>query len=63
MEESVTEPKSDNAATVVDLLGEEAIQIDPGVEKRVLRRIDWFLMPATMIGADAPSTSSACVQP
>lgn len=31
-------------------LGEEAREIDPAVAKRVLRKIDWFLMPAMVLG-------------
>lgn len=31
-------------------LGEEAQPIDPEMEKRVLRKIDRFLMPAMLIG-------------
>ncbi|KAL4899318.1 hypothetical protein BDW74DRAFT_189424 [Aspergillus multicolor] len=34
----------------IDALGEEARPIDPEVEKRVLRKIDMFLMPAMVIG-------------
>lgn len=34
----------------MDLVGEEARSIDPRVEKRVLRKIDVFLMPAMVIG-------------
>ena len=35
----------------IDALGEEARPIDPEVERRVLRKIDLFLMPAMVIGA------------
>lgn len=34
----------------IDLLGEDAKPIDPEVERRVLRKIDLFLMPAMVIG-------------
>ncbi|KAL3432416.1 major facilitator superfamily domain-containing protein [Aspergillus tetrazonus] len=34
----------------IDALGEEARPIDPEVERRVLRKIDLFLMPAMVIG-------------
>lgn len=33
-----------------DLMGTEARPIDPAVERRVLRKIDMFLMPAMVIG-------------
>jgi hypothetical protein len=32
------------------LVGDEARPIDPEVERRVLRKIDFFLMPAMVIG-------------
>lgn len=38
------------ATPTMDLVGEEARSIDPSVEKRVLRKIDLFLMPAMVIG-------------
>lgn len=38
------------ATPAMDLVGEEARSIDPSVEKRVLRKIDLFLMPAMVIG-------------
>lgn len=38
------------ATPTMDLVGEEARPIDPRVEKRVLRKIDLFLMPAMVIG-------------
>lgn len=38
------------SAPAAELLGEEAQPIDPEVERRVLRKIDLFLMPAMVIG-------------
>ncbi|POS76217.1 allantoate permease [Diaporthe helianthi] len=38
------------ATPTMELLGEEARPIDPRVEKRVLRKIDLYLMPAMVIG-------------
>lgn len=38
------------AAPTMELVGEEARSIDPNVEKRVLRKIDLFLMPAMVTG-------------
>lgn len=32
------------------VVGEQAMDIDPAVEKRVLRKIDMFFMPAMLIG-------------
>lgn len=34
----------------IGLVGEHAREIDPEVEKRVLRKIDWFLIPAMIVG-------------
>jgi hypothetical protein len=33
------------------LVGEHAQEIDPFEEARVLRKIDWFLIPAMIVGA------------
>ncbi|KAF2441819.1 MFS general substrate transporter [Karstenula rhodostoma CBS 690.94] len=38
------------SAPAAELLGDEAQPIDPEVERRVLRKIDLFLMPAMVIG-------------
>jgi hypothetical protein len=35
---------------VGDLVGEEVREIDPVIEARVLRKIDWFFMPAMVFG-------------
>lgn len=35
----------------IGLVGEHAREIDPEIEKRVLRKIDWFLIPAMIVGA------------
>ncbi|KAJ0329249.1 hypothetical protein COL5a_004485 [Colletotrichum fioriniae] len=37
-------------AVKLEAIGEEALAIDPVIEKRVLRKIDLFLMPAMVIG-------------
>jgi hypothetical protein len=34
----------------IGLVGEHAQDIDPEVEARVLRKIDWFLIPAMIVG-------------
>lgn len=34
----------------IGLVGEHAQEIDPEVEARVLRKIDWFLIPAMIVG-------------
>lgn len=44
------------------LVGEHAQEIDPAVEARVLRKIDWFLIPAMIIGKTTFSSyQSNCV--
>lgn len=47
---SASKEKSTIATPTMDLVGEEARSIDSRVEKRVLRKIDLFLMPAMVIG-------------
>jgi hypothetical protein len=34
----------------IALVGEHAHAIDPVIEARVLRKIDWFLIPAMIVG-------------
>lgn len=34
----------------IDLVGEHAREFDAEVEARVLRKIDWFLIPAMVVG-------------
>lgn len=34
----------------IGLVGEHAREIDPEIEARVLRKIDWFLIPAMIVG-------------
>ena len=61
-----TAPPRDEAAekTGVDVVGEEARPFDPHLARRVLWKIDLFLMPAMLIGAwfldvDARATGSS----
>lgn len=37
----------------IGLVGEHAQEIDPETEARVLRKIDWFLIPAMVVGMRA----------
>jgi hypothetical protein len=34
----------------IGLVGEHAHEIDPVVEAKVLKKIDWFLIPAMIVG-------------
>ena len=34
----------------INLVGEHAQEIDPEIEAKVLRKIDWFLIPAMIVG-------------
>jgi len=34
----------------IGLVGERARDIDPEIEARVLKKIDWFLIPAMIVG-------------
>lgn len=45
--------KGATTETVVVVLGEEAREIDPQIAKRVLRKIDLFLMPAMVMCKNA----------
>lgn len=38
--------------TILSVVGETAKPIDPVIEARVLRKIDYFFMPAMLIGTD-----------
>ena len=42
----------------INLVGERAQDIDPEIEAKVLRKIDWFLIPAMIVGTSIPPTSS-----
>jgi hypothetical protein len=42
------------------LVGEHARDIDPQVEARVVRKIDWFLMPAMIVGMYKTCIPSRC---
>ncbi|KAI4596031.1 hypothetical protein KJ359_006323 [Pestalotiopsis sp. 9143b] len=42
--------KPSNVGSTLDIIDDEARPLDPKVERRVLRKIDWFLMPAMVIG-------------
>lgn len=50
--EGITADKDAALAVVSD----EAQDIDPAVERRVLRKIDMFFMPAMLIGKCLPPT-------
>lgn len=45
----------------IGLVGEHAQEIDPEVEARVLRKIDWFLIPAMIVGISLRPSSSGTV--
>ena len=40
----------------IGLVGEHAREIDPEIEARVLRKIDWFLIPAMIVGTTSSSS-------
>ncbi|KAM0216973.1 hypothetical protein ACHAPQ_011782 [Fusarium lateritium] len=42
--------EDDKANSTLDIVGEEARPIDLEVNRRVLRKIDLFLMPAMVVG-------------
>lgn len=57
---SATAPTDKDVAWAI--VSEEAGEIDPAVEERVVRKIDAFFMPAMLIGSLYLSSSFACSQ-
>ena len=57
---SVDSLDKDIAATIVP---EHALDVDPVVERRVLRKIDWFLIPLMWIGYGFVYYDKACRLP
>jgi hypothetical protein len=49
-EDALGSKELSHPTTALDLVGEEAKPINPEVERRVVRKIDTFLMPAMVIG-------------
>jgi hypothetical protein len=47
----------------IGLVGEQAQEIDPEVEARVLRKIDWFLIPAMIVGISHSHGSAKSLSP
>jgi hypothetical protein len=45
------------------LVGEHAQDIDPEVEARVVRKIDWFLIPAMIVGMHFHRTRTTNLSP
>lgn len=43
-------PTSTDKDIAIDLVGEHAQHFDPAIEAKVLRKIDWFLIPAMIVG-------------
>lgn len=56
---SATAPADKDVAWAI--VSEEAGEIDPAVEKRVLRKIDAFFMPAMLIGLSYLSSLFGCL--
>lgn len=54
--ESGTSSLSLDKDVAIGLVGEHAHEIDPMVEARVLRKIDWFLIPAMIVGESTISS-------
>jgi hypothetical protein len=56
VESTLTQPSSALPSLALEkdvaigLVGEHAREIDAAVEARVLRKIDWFLIPAMVVG-------------
>lgn len=45
-----TQVKNEDRDIAIDLVGESRQEIDPVVEARVVRKIDFFLVPAMIVG-------------
>ncbi|KAK1144076.1 hypothetical protein N8T08_005738 [Aspergillus melleus] len=48
--ETIPDRQDAKATTSFEIMGEGAMEIDPQISRRVLRKIDLFLMPAMVIG-------------
>ena len=46
----------------IAIVGEHRHAIDPAVEARVLRKIDWFLVPAMIVGYGLVYYDKVCVE-
>lgn len=47
--------KPGNSGSSLDIISDEARPLGTELERQVLRKIDWFLMPAMVIGTVAPT--------
>lgn len=47
----------------IAIVGEHRHAIDPAVEARVMRKIDWFLVPAMIVGYGLVYYDKVCVVP
>jgi len=56
--ETALDPTAIDKDIAINLVGEHAQDIDPAIEARVLRKIDWFLIPAMIVGTSIPPASS-----
>jgi len=56
--ETALDATSTDKDLAINLVGERAQDIDPEIEAKVLRKIDWFLIPAMIVGTSIPPTSS-----
>lgn len=43
-------PASPSQDVAAEIVGEHAQEIDPELQRRVLRKIDWYLIPAMVLG-------------
>jgi hypothetical protein len=56
--ESALNPASTDKDIAINLVGEHVQEVDPEIEARVLRKIDWFLIPAMIVGMSILSIPS-----
>jgi hypothetical protein len=48
--EDATRVNYEGQDVAITIVGEQSHPIDPAVEARVVRKIDWFLVPAMIVG-------------
>jgi hypothetical protein len=53
--QAVAAPPGVEKDVAIAMMGEQVHDIDPAITARAVRKIDWFLMPATLVGVSQPN--------
>lgn len=56
---STPAPPDAEKDVAIAMVGEEVHVIDPAIAARAVRKIDWFLMPAMLVGVSGPDQWTA----